>query len=260
LKASLDEFKAEKPYEFVRYVNPETERILVTIKMTESIPNIWSLMIGDMLHNLRCALDHTMFELAGNPIGNTQVMFPIFLTEDAWNHPTRGAKPKLAGAPENVRTVIKSLQPFATGEKADSPLWHLRELSNWDKHKTIHVAMMSTRNTSNEGIAGQISSLFLGSGGPIKDETVVVGATLVHSDIPFIERAKQVHMKWNITLDITFQDTPVLDRKVVDSSLAVIGNRVRDAINVRSAAVTLFHLPTCHAKELYLVKSCESTI
>jgi hypothetical protein len=35
--------------------------------------------------------------------------------------------------------LIQSEEPFSTGEGVYSPLWHLQELSNADKHRTLHL-------------------------------------------------------------------------------------------------------------------------
>lgn len=45
----------------------------------------------------------------------------------------------LKGVSSKAAALIETLQPYSTGEKALSPLWHLNPLSNIDKHRTLHL-------------------------------------------------------------------------------------------------------------------------
>ena len=48
------------------------------------------------------------------------------------------------GLSDAAIAMLRSTQPFpaldgGTGQGHDSPLWHLKELSDCDKHRTLHL-------------------------------------------------------------------------------------------------------------------------
>src|SRR4051812_46175213 len=57
-------------------------------------PPAWGPLLGDCLHNYRCALDHTIWALSTKPKKEHLVAFPIFLTEVGfdgnWHMPLSG--------------------------------------------------------------------------------------------------------------------------------------------------------------------------
>ncbi len=95
-------------------------------------------VVGDFLHNLRCGLDHLIWQLVllngGTPTKTHQ--FPICDTEDEFR---RKAKQQLRGlTPSQVNTVA-SFQPYRLGDEAKMhSLAALRDLSNIDKHQFVH--------------------------------------------------------------------------------------------------------------------------
>lgn len=109
----------------------------------------WGVLIGEIVHNLRSALDHMVYELSDREEGPApdplplrddwrNVGFPIWL-----DHPKPGKDPLqkyLWALPRGseARTYIEGLQPFARGQDRD-PLWVLQEMWNADKHRAPHI-------------------------------------------------------------------------------------------------------------------------
>jgi hypothetical protein len=98
------------------------------------------MVIGDVIHNLRSALDHLVWDLIRvstkkNPRGKPQ--FPIC------TDPTDFAccsRTMLRGVLPEYRTVIEEAQPYYGGKAPDeSPLRWLNILSNIDKHRQFVV-------------------------------------------------------------------------------------------------------------------------
>ena len=157
LSRALDEFKAldkeiasfinTKPHPYRPSVNFNvTTRVLTLRVHIEKAPNpIWGIRIGEVIHNLRSALDHAVWELVVRNKGvapkiPSKNQFPIFQTEIGHrSFDTTGTQLMLAGVSSGAIDLIRTEQPFCTGEKLECPLWHLQELSNADKHRTIHV-------------------------------------------------------------------------------------------------------------------------
>jgi len=105
--------------------------------LTKPIPPIISILVGEIVYNLRAALDYLIYELArfdaGKVIKRTQ--FPIDNSEDCF----RGRrKTFLKGLSDVHITATKRLQP------CDGCDWTrtLKELSNPDKH--MHLTVVSS--------------------------------------------------------------------------------------------------------------------
>ena len=100
-------------------------------------PHEWGAVIGDCLHNMRSALDHLVYALAGPAASSVRTEFPIFIDRDKF----RSSEPRvLRGVAEAALTIIKWVQPYRWGLRASAhPLWVLHELNNIDKHRLLHV-------------------------------------------------------------------------------------------------------------------------
>jgi hypothetical protein len=132
-----------RPYSFVTKFNDDNTRISVVAKV-KSDPLLfrWSLMFSDIVHDLRCVLDHLVWAIAVHekapgfsPDKNRALLFPI------WNDPPTG---KDAGRIEilsrPVRTAIDSVQPYKAilhPSLAMHPLSTLAWLDNANKHKLL---------------------------------------------------------------------------------------------------------------------------
>lgn len=87
---------------------------------------------GDVIQNLRSALDHLAFQLAEvNGHGSDQTAFPIGKSaQDYESIKTR----KVNGISSTAVELIDSLKPYKGGNDA---LWRLHYLSNLDKHRFL---------------------------------------------------------------------------------------------------------------------------
>ncbi len=90
---------------------------------------------GDVVHNLRTALDHLAHQLVlvGTPDGTPprQIEFPIFDSEDDYE---KRKDAKTRGMRADAIKAIDDLKPYKEGNPT---LWRLRELDNIDKHRMI---------------------------------------------------------------------------------------------------------------------------
>ena len=95
-----------------------------------------------IVHDFRSSLDHIVHEVIllkeKREPRTKQNQFPIFETEPGFNE--RGVGTFLKEISDvSVIELIRSEQPFSTGEHTKSPLWHLKELSDADKHRTLQL-------------------------------------------------------------------------------------------------------------------------
>lgn len=127
---------------------------VVRIKLTRPIPGEWSVLIGEIVYDLRSALDHLAYQLAiaesGDPLPDDierSCAFPIFDNGPKFRRRTKKGSPdrrsglfKIQGINRRAQATIERLQPYH-GRKnpASYGLLILEELSNVDKHRLLHV-------------------------------------------------------------------------------------------------------------------------
>ena len=121
------------------------------------VPIEWSIRVGEVLYNLRSALDHLVWQLVlangREPTRDNQ--FPILNEEEEWTH-SRTVK-ILKGISDENSKRIRSLQPFNAplGLRAEGslrgfdahPLRTLNDLCNIDKHRHLNLTFLATRGT-----------------------------------------------------------------------------------------------------------------
>lgn len=178
LRTEVKQFLDRQPYGLTIDLDDQTRQMTARTVIRESCPQMWSVQIGEIAHNLRSALDHLVWQLViletGQPPTTNKTQFPIFNSEPEYK---RSERKFLHGTNAATRSLIEAQQPFHTGEKHSSPLWHLHELSNFDKHRTIHLTCGSLEQLKLDVgplAAGQIGGehVEVRGPGPFRDGTV----------------------------------------------------------------------------------------
>jgi hypothetical protein len=153
LNAGIDAYASRQPYAFhvVTYYGNEIR----DIEWIRLPPPKWSLLVGDCAHNVRCALDHIVYEMSGgrNGIVPRYAEFPIFNRQPPYFLRTKKGNPahgsglrKIEGVKDlNARTAIRNLQPFRRQDPERHPLWILHELNNFDKHRAMPFMFAAIR-------------------------------------------------------------------------------------------------------------------
>ncbi|MCL4369267.1 MAG: hypothetical protein M1337_08930 [Actinobacteria bacterium] len=139
LETDSTAFYAQKPGPFA--VDREVEGLYHVLRhrvVREPPLDLWSLIIGDVVHNARSALDHLAWQLAerhspDRPQPDRLTMFPIFDDERVYRRlgarRLRWIEPRAAG-------IIEGLQPYKHADGSDLLLL-LEELDVADKHKLL---------------------------------------------------------------------------------------------------------------------------
>lgn len=114
-----------------------------------NVPNReWGVLVGEVVHNLRSALDHCVYAAAAKPQGT---YFPTFSKEDDWE---RKSCDVLYTVPENVVAIIEQAQPYHWKSKASAhPLALLNALWNQDKHRLLHTTALTLSGPQPEIVA-----------------------------------------------------------------------------------------------------------
>lgn len=114
----------------------------VVAHVRERPPKEWGLASGDVLVDLRSALDYGVYALAiangGKPIPDHahRLEFPICEDDTAWKQAI--GRHKLHGLSPNAVDYIRSVQPF--GPDSGDALATMEELVGINKHRFVYVA------------------------------------------------------------------------------------------------------------------------
>lgn len=154
-QAVVNWFKDKNNYSYQLNANleaPSTYSLSVSAKEIPIAP--LSLVVGDIVQNIRASLDHAVYEL-GLKNGNSDFLnkshrsqFPIIGNKnnsgkcvdgrESFKKHAIGDTIKYIGSEAQI--FIESIQPFnMDDEYMNHPLWILNYLSNIDKHRVLHV-------------------------------------------------------------------------------------------------------------------------
>lgn len=150
LKRGIKAFRQNKingiSIDYQRIRNPIKRNEFIDIRNVRSrpipMPQQFSILVGEIIYNLRAALDYLIYELAcfdsKQEVEKTQ--FPIENFPETFNRricsvEAKGRNKYLRGVSSEHVTAIKRLQPF------DGCQWTrwLRDISNPDKHRRLTV-------------------------------------------------------------------------------------------------------------------------
>lgn len=96
-----------------------------------------SVMIGDVIHNLRSALDHLawqFFLLSSRGMNAKRVYFPIF---DGPDHYTAEFQRKVIGFRQQDIDFLAATKPYKGG---NDPIWIIKQINDVDKHRSLIAA------------------------------------------------------------------------------------------------------------------------
>lgn len=136
LKKEVNAFLSRKPF-IVVTEEASSGDLVYRIRIQAPIPVRWSADIGDLLHNLRSALDHLAWELvlANGQQPTRDTSFPISDDEPSFKD---NLQKQLHGASAAARTAVENLKPYKGGGSDD--LWRIHTLNLIDKHRMIVLA------------------------------------------------------------------------------------------------------------------------
>lgn len=140
LESKINAFLNPNPY---RVAVDHTVPNLYVVRIDNEPPELpfeeWGLLIGDCVHNLRCALDYIAWQLAGSDPGDRMTLFPIFETVYGWNRPK--SKSRRAKLPLCAISMMQAMQPYQAKNPPKTALNGLRLLDDADKHQLLTVAV-----------------------------------------------------------------------------------------------------------------------
>jgi hypothetical protein len=220
------------------YLYPGSYRASFTIDRPHRLH--WSILVGELVHNMRSALDHLTARLMEKQGGNLtkQTAFPIHEHESEFvakvlKPAQRGKRGPLTGfvvgGPEWA--FIEDLQPYKPGQGGrNSALYTINDLWNRDKHRMLNPIFLDPPVNNGLDFIGWNPLARLTKGEPLwyQGEPLQDGTELAHVVFNPTGPDPQVHVKDRIPLRISFGEDDGGTRAFADS-LKDFRQIVRDA-------------------------------
>jgi hypothetical protein len=244
LEREFRAYLATEPFQPAVNFDVPTRILTLSVSITNSPDPMWGVYVGENLHYLRSALDHLIWELViletqRPPSLPSKNQFPIFRTEEQFK--SSSWRRQVHGISKEAEALIEAEQPFRTGEDTQSPLFHLADLSNADKHRTLHLTGTMLREYNFEFppvLEAMVHTPLVdktNTRGPIQQDAVVWRGHLSGTlDYPFASR----DVKGSLSTDIAFDAaTPGVGGWLVVATVHNIAERAIRVINTIGATV-----------------------
>jgi len=217
-------------YRIASHCNVESRQYIFTAFGQPEVPPRFSVLIGEIVHNLRSCMDHLVTQLAvlGPGGGNPNVLeFPICRTPEKFEDSCK--RGKIKGVPHIAATIIEELLPYRTSTPVDtSSLLILHDLDRSDKHRLLVVVVAVVQMADRLALTAADRDVeIIGMSPPITPGLRPATAGTEVFKIFFSEKFDpNVQMKGNFAFQVAFgQDGPLKDEPVIE----VLGV-LRDAV------------------------------
>ena len=158
IRAEVRRYTDSDPYEFVRIKEPDSnQQVRFHLRITDQPDPMLATVIGDFVHNLRCALDHVIVAAvpkqerknAGFPFSYVDIFEQDstgeFMVE--YDEARKNFERSITGLDPDARAILISAQPYWMGTNAHlSTLGIISRLDNADKHRMLAVIGTGVRN------------------------------------------------------------------------------------------------------------------
>jgi hypothetical protein len=212
--------------------------LVIKAYIREAPSSLCAVYVGEALYQLRSVLDHLVCHLTENNghVITNKTGFPIFLQRAEFRDTTGNHTPPvrrlIGGIPPEQQALIEAEQPFQSkfGRPEDDPLWWLYRLSNFDRHRFIHLVGSATLIAHDDftpkWFADRYFSLLSTNFGAFEGETEVARYRIdpAANDVGPPPVLVQVHS--HVSFGIAFDMHGPGEGKPVVTSLKAIGERV----------------------------------
>jgi hypothetical protein len=206
-----------RPYHIVTTPNSDFTEHVTQLRYDEPIPLELSIIFGEIIYDLRSALDQCVFQLALNQtgVGQDQTMFPIYDSPDKFRD---NGQRRIEVIGDGPRALIESLQPYPERSlPVHKSLLDLNNFSNADKHRVAHLwgllflldelevpagaTLLPTGNNTVLHDGAEICRIILES--PAEEVKVsgdFIAYLIVSNPVP--DRLRETINMWNVIADI----------------------------------------------------------
>lgn len=211
LEVARNSFINGNPYRIEREYDPQTGYNTYRVFDIQTPPAEIGLLAGDVIHNLRSALDHLAYQLVyvNGATHSKQTAFPIWDSDSEYN--AQRAR-RVKGMAQSAIDAIDASEPYQGGKGAG--LWVLHYLDIADKHHALLTPLINVTEASFT-IPGFWERDYKGVGGVAFPN---FGKSLKDGDVVAIREATMDN-DMNLTLDIAFTEPEVIEGKPVIKTL-----------------------------------------
>jgi hypothetical protein len=222
LQIARDRFLKADPYRIESNLDPKTGNKIFYAADVRTPPAEIGIVAGDVIHNLRSALDHLACQLViANGCAPTRATcFPIFDSATKYKSSSAG---KVTGMAQAAIDIIDATKPYKGGNGAG--LWVLHYLDIADKHHALLTTLLNLTRVDftitgywEPGYKGVGDIAFPGFGKPLEDGTIIA------------IRDPNAHNDMNFAIDIAFIEPPVIKRKPIIETVQCLTDCVNDLI------------------------------
>jgi hypothetical protein len=134
LDSGIRDYFQSRPYEVRTHRDPDSRRMLYVLHSFREPDETFPVVVGDVIQNLRSALDHMAYLLfKGSPGFKPKLsFFPI--AEDAAKYKSETLR-KIKGFRKQPVEAISAIEPYGGGK--GETLWRLHSLNIVDKHQLL---------------------------------------------------------------------------------------------------------------------------
>jgi len=228
LNSAIEAFMNERPYKTVGKFDANTGVHEIKVSVSKEVPLVFGPMVGDVIHNLRAALDVLAVELARENLhasraAISQTYFPISGNVDEFK---RFGMSKMKRLKIAAQDIICRLKPYKGGNDL---LWKLHQLDILDKHvllvpvaagfvdKKIGFSLPFTGDDVSGG-----AKITMGEAAyPLKDGDVIATFANIHPQVqPYVE----------VRFTIAFGEEHIVDGEPVIPTLHQFGQIVESIV------------------------------
>jgi hypothetical protein len=198
-------------------IDPQTVQDVVRLHSQRDVPLRFSVIAGEIIHDLRSSLDHAAWQLviANGRKPSRQTSFPTFLQKPAAN--TIRANRYAAcveGMSARARAVIEQLQPYRDQSPEDNLLGILTRLWNRDKHRQLNIIAAVVTGVSKIRLLHDIP-----------DDGADAETAPSSQDV-------QMDLGGKLTVRAAFDEFGSLNNDTVTESLSKVSDEVRETITM----------------------------
>lgn len=235
LNDAVKAFIEAKPYSFVHELDPYGLQKHIRVRTNFPIPDMWGCIVGDIIHNLRSALDILACDLARNnnasaasisktyfPISGSRELFELGPLDSKGKRGSPGLD-KIKSLSATDRDRIARLEPYKGGAEV---FWYLHELDIADKHRLLVPVANAIVREGDLGIQptdDEMVSVF--APGPPKVSLLKEGDILASYPVT----NSQPYISNQVGVTIAFGDGPLATKSVLPS-LFQMGGMVKSVI------------------------------
>jgi hypothetical protein len=233
LQTKIADFIELEPYETIAEPHPnKADHVVNKIRLTQALPSSIGDITGDMVHNLRSALDNAGYAVA--------VAGALPGAKDPKNaaFPFAGSAAQMVNAlgrskdvPEQIQSLFCGFQPYPRGNDL---LWALNEICNTDKHKiAIPIGQGMFRASADVRGTGFFSM----------PDPHVWDRTKNEMELITLGPGATFNYKFDFRLFIAFNEIKIVDGKPLVATLDAMGSiveRILVAIEAEARRIGVF--------------------